>query len=117
LAGCFLKLYLLVRDPLAGWLTACCIVGTCHEFASFLFLYGLAVAGVHDGYVLTKSISRSPVGGSLLNQCLQKSLEKQGTVIRPRQTFNRAEKKGFPGEFDVSFSAVVALVLGGVCCP
>eukprot|EP00775_Hariotina_reticulata_P005728 gene5728-5968_t len=59
------------------------------------------IAGVHDGYVLTKSISRSPVGGRLLNQCLQKSLEKQGTVIRPRQTFTRVEKKGCPGEFDV----------------
>lgn len=61
-----------------------------------------AVAGVHDGYVLTKSISRSPVGGYLLNMCLQKALEAKGAQLRPRQTFKRAEKKGFPGEFDVS---------------
>lgn len=55
------------------------------------------VAGVHDGYVLTKSISRSPVGGKLLNSCLQKSLEARGIQVKPRQTFKRVEKK--PGEF------------------
>lgn len=59
-----------------------------------------AVAGVHDGYVLTKSISRSPVAGKLLNTCLQKSLEAKGIQIKPRQTFKRVEKK--PGEFVVS---------------
>lgn len=59
------------------------------------------VAGVHDGYVLTKSVSRSPVGGRLLNSCLQKAMEARGSQLRPRQTFKRVEKKGFPGEFDV----------------
>jgi hypothetical protein len=34
-----------------------------------------AVAGVHDGYVLTKSVSRSPIGGRLLNSCLQKDAQ------------------------------------------
>jgi hypothetical protein len=58
-----------------------------------------AVAGVHDGYVLTKSISRSPVGGKLLNTCLQNSLQARNIQIRPRQTFKRVEKK--PGEFVV----------------
>jgi actin-related protein len=33
-----------------------------------------AVAVVHNGYVLTKSVSRSPIGGRLLNSCLQKTL-------------------------------------------
>jgi len=61
-----------------------------------------AVAGVHDGYVLTKSISRSPVGGKLLNSCLQKSLEARGIQVKPRQTFKRVEKK--PGEFVVRSS-------------
>ncbi|KAF8055322.1 ARP4 [Scenedesmus sp. PABB004] len=59
------------------------------------------VAGVHDGYVLTKSISRSPVGGRLLNSCLRAALEARGVVLRPRQTFKRVEKKGAPGEYDV----------------
>jgi hypothetical protein len=57
---------------------------------------------VHDGYVLTKSVSRSPIGGRLLNSCLQKAMEARGNQLRPRQTFTRVEKKGFPGEFDVS---------------
>lgn len=55
---------------------------------------------MHDGYVLTKSISRSPVGGKLLNTCLQKALEARGINIKPRQTFKRVEKK--PGEYVVS---------------
>lgn len=59
------------------------------------------VSAVHDGYVLTKSLARSPVGGRLLNTCLQAALEERGATIRPRQTFRRVEKKGFPGEFDV----------------
>eukprot|EP00879_Flechtneria_rotunda_P015088 GHRR01015768.1.p1 GENE.GHRR01015768.1~~GHRR01015768.1.p1 ORF type:complete len:296 (+),score=87.04 GHRR01015768.1:334-1221(+) len=59
------------------------------------------VAGVHDGYVLTKSIIRSPVGGKLLNTCLHKALEAKGIQIRARQTFKRVEKKGVVGEFDV----------------
>lgn len=55
---------------------------------------------MHDGYVLTKSISRSPVGGKLLNSCLHKALEARGIAVKPRQTFKRVEKK--PGEFVVS---------------
>lgn len=61
----------------------------------------MPVSGVHDGYVLTKSIRRSPVGGRLLNRCLRAALEARGVALRPRQTFKRAEKKGFPGEFEV----------------
>lgn len=63
-----------------------------------------AVAGVHDGYVLTKSISRSPVGGKLLNICLQKALEARGIQVKPRQTFKRVERK--PGEFVVSLGSL-----------
>lgn len=59
------------------------------------------MAGVHDGYVLTKSVCMSPVGGRLLNTCLQKALESKGIQFRPRQTFKRVEKKGTVGEFQV----------------
>jgi actin-like protein 6A len=37
---------------------------------------------VHDGYVLTKSINRSPVGGRLLTTCLLKALEGRGVQVR-----------------------------------
>jgi hypothetical protein len=68
---------------------------------------------VHDGYVLTKSVSRSPVGGRLLNSCLQKAVEARGCQLKPRQTFKRVEKKGFPGEFDVSHSHIMFLTFYG----
>jgi hypothetical protein len=73
-----------------------------HDTPFTLLRFVTAVAGVHDGYVLTKSVSRSPIGGRLLNSCLQKAMEARGNQLRPRQTFTRVEKKGFPGEFDVS---------------
>eukprot|EP00878_Enallax_costatus_P008234 GHUV01008608.1.p1 GENE.GHUV01008608.1~~GHUV01008608.1.p1 ORF type:complete len:383 (+),score=71.29 GHUV01008608.1:747-1895(+) len=63
--------------------------------------HGTTVAGVHDGYVLSKSVCLSPVGGRLLNTCLQKVLEAKGAHLRPRQTFKRIERKGFQGEFEV----------------
>jgi Actin len=54
------------------------------------------VAAVHDGYVLTKSVSRSPVGGRLLNDAMRCALgelmAKEGSgaaQLRPRNTFKR----------------------------
>ena len=34
-----------------------------------------AVAAVHDGYVLRKSVHSSPMGGRLLSQCMQVRIE------------------------------------------
>lgn len=60
------------------------------------------MAAVHDGYVLNKSIVRTPVAGHLLNLCLQQSLESKGTTIRPRYEFRRVETA--PGNFTVEYT-------------
>eukprot|EP00271_Cylindrocystis_brebissonii_P008904 TRINITY_DN23429_c0_g1_i1.p1 TRINITY_DN23429_c0_g1~~TRINITY_DN23429_c0_g1_i1.p1 ORF type:complete len:292 (-),score=47.62 TRINITY_DN23429_c0_g1_i1:617-1450(-) len=49
------------------------------------------VCAVHDGYVLQKSIVRSPIGGDLLTEMLLKSLESRGVKVRPRYSFRRKE--------------------------
>ncbi|XWS52461.1 hypothetical protein CRYUN_Cryun11dG0072500 [Craigia yunnanensis] len=49
------------------------------------------VAPVHDGYVLQKAVSSSPIGGEFLTDCLMKSLESKGIVIKPRYSFKRKE--------------------------
>ncbi|OMO49711.1 Actin-related protein [Corchorus olitorius] len=62
------------------------------------------VAPVHDGYVLQKAVSTSPVGGEFLTDCLMKSLESKGIVIKPRYSFKRKEIQ--PGVFqtvDIDF--------------
>ncbi|KAF0924538.1 hypothetical protein E2562_010178 [Oryza meyeriana var. granulata] len=56
------------------------------------------VAAVHDGYVLQKSVATSPIGGEFLTDCMMKSLESKGVVIRPRYSF---KKKESPGEYKV----------------
>ncbi|KAK8619898.1 hypothetical protein V6N13_066396 [Hibiscus sabdariffa] len=38
------------------------------------------VAPVHDGYVLQKAVSSSPIGGEFLTDCLMRSLERKGIV-------------------------------------
>ncbi|KAE8710612.1 Actin-related protein 4 [Hibiscus syriacus] len=55
------------------------------------------VAPVHDGYVLQKAVSSSPIGGEFLTYCLMKSLESKGIVIKPRYSFKRKEIQ--PGVF------------------
>ncbi|OIW18835.1 hypothetical protein TanjilG_25278 [Lupinus angustifolius] len=55
------------------------------------------VVPVHDGYVLQKAVATSPIGGELLTDCLIKSLESKGIVIKPRYSFRRKEIR--PGEF------------------
>ncbi|CAN1241760.1 Actin-related protein 4, partial [Linum perenne] len=62
------------------------------------------VAPVHDGYVLQKAVTSCPIGGDFLSDCLLKSLESKGVVIKPRYSFKRKETR--PGEFqavDVDF--------------
>uniref|UniRef100_A0A803MIA2 Actin-related protein 4 n=1 Tax=Chenopodium quinoa TaxID=63459 RepID=A0A803MIA2_CHEQI len=55
------------------------------------------VAPVHDGYVLQKAVLTSPIGGEFLTDCLTKSLESKGIIIKPRYSFKRKEIR--PGEF------------------
>mmetsp|Transcript_28703 Transcript_28703/g.39659 ORF Transcript_28703/g.39659 Transcript_28703/m.39659 type:complete len:444 (+) Transcript_28703:220-1551(+) len=50
---------------------------------------GTCVTAVHDGYALTKSSIRSPLGGELLTSLMLASLEGQGTAIKPRYSFTR----------------------------
>ncbi|KAH9312208.1 hypothetical protein KI387_027243, partial [Taxus chinensis] len=62
------------------------------------------VAAVHDGYVLQKAVVSSPIGGEFLTNCLMKSLESKGIMLRPRYSFKRKEVRS--GEFqtiDVDF--------------
>ncbi|CAL0324347.1 unnamed protein product [Lupinus luteus] len=55
------------------------------------------VVPVHDGYVLQKAVATTPIGGEFLTDCLMKSLESKGIVIKPRYSFRRKEIR--PGEF------------------
>ncbi|GAY58093.1 hypothetical protein CUMW_184420 [Citrus unshiu] len=57
------------------------------------------VAPVHDGYVLQKGVTTSPIGGEFLTNCLMKSLESKGITIKPRYSFKRKENR--PGEFQI----------------
>lgn len=67
---------------------------------SALFLN--AVAAVHDGYVLNKSITRLPIGGAQLTTLLRQSIESKGTVINPRYAFKRIDKGG--GRFETEYT-------------
>ncbi|CAD5164519.1 unnamed protein product [Musa acuminata subsp. malaccensis] len=58
------------------------------------------IAAVHDGYVLQKAVSTSPIGGEFLTDCMMKSLESKGVMIKPRYSFKRKEIR--PGEFQVT---------------
>ncbi|KAL3575137.1 hypothetical protein D5086_023238 [Populus alba] len=55
------------------------------------------IAPVHDGYVIQKAVAFSPIGGELLTDCLMKSLESKGVMIKPRYSFKRKEIQ--PGVF------------------
>ncbi|XP_044984417.1 actin-related protein 4-like isoform X3 [Hordeum vulgare subsp. vulgare] len=57
------------------------------------------VSAVHDGYVLQKSVATSPIGGEFLTDCMMKSLESKGVVIRPRYSFKK--KEASPGDYKV----------------
>lgn len=57
------------------------------------------VAAVHDGYVLQKAVSTSPIGGEFLTDCMMKSLESKGIVIKPRYSFKKKEIS--PGDYKI----------------
>jgi len=77
-----------------------------------------AVCAVHDGYVLQKSITRSPLGGSLLTKCMLKAAEsimaEKNFTIRPRYSIKRVERQ--PGVFEVCrcllYDVCVSTILG-----
>lgn len=48
-----------------------------------------AAAAVHDGFVLQKSVVRTPLAGKLLSECMLKSIESRGTTVH---TFYEVEK-------------------------
>eukprot|EP01097_Dermamoeba_algensis_P006264 TRINITY_DN3923_c0_g1_i1.p1 TRINITY_DN3923_c0_g1~~TRINITY_DN3923_c0_g1_i1.p1 ORF type:complete len:282 (-),score=51.61 TRINITY_DN3923_c0_g1_i1:758-1579(-) len=52
---------------------------------------GTTVVPVHDGYAITKSITKNPVGGELITQELSKELEKKGVVIKPSYKIAKTE--------------------------
>eukprot|EP00198_Chlamydomonas_reinhardtii_P007333 XP_001696669.1 actin-related protein [Chlamydomonas reinhardtii] len=56
-------------------------------------------AAVQDGYVLQKTVSRTPLAGQLLNQAAQAVADVKYAKLRPRFSFKRQEVK--PGEFQV----------------
>ncbi|XP_019189770.1 PREDICTED: actin-related protein 4-like [Ipomoea nil] len=57
------------------------------------------IAPVHDGYVLQRAVTTSPIGGEVLTEALMRSLEQKGIVIKPRYSFRRKEIR--PGEFQM----------------
>ena len=57
------------------------------------------MAAVHDGYVLQKSCTRTPVGGALLTRCTLQAVQAKGVKVEPRYAFKRLEKA--PGQFEV----------------
>ena len=63
------------------------------------------MAAVHDGYVLKKSIIRSPLAGHLLTRCMQTAIEAKGTTVHPRYAFRRTETA--PGKFAVDLDAKI----------
>jgi actin-like protein 6A len=60
-------------------------------------LHAHAVAAVHDGYVLNASIMCSLLGGRLLNECLQASLESKGVKLHPWYLYGQAHKASGAG--------------------
>lgn len=61
------------------------------------------MAAVHDGYVLQKSIVRSPLGGKLLSQCMAQSITSKGAEIQPNYSFKRVETSA--GQYQVPLTA------------
>ena len=55
---------------------------------------GSVVTAVHDGYYLSQSVMRNPIGGEVMTGCMEASLKKQGSVIRPVYAFKRKARNG-----------------------
>lgn len=64
---------------------------------------GTTITAVHDGFALTKSTVRSPLGGALLSRAMAASVKARGAEIRPRFSFTRIEKT--PGNWLVEDKA------------
>ena len=50
---------------------------------------GTTVTAVHDGYCLTQSIMRSPLGGDMMTSCMGRALEKENVKVRPIYEFKK----------------------------
>ncbi|KAG2486149.1 hypothetical protein HYH03_015113 [Edaphochlamys debaryana] len=57
-------------------------------------------AAVQDGYVLQKTVSRTPLAGQLLDTAAQAVADAKYSPLRPRYSFRRTEVK--PGEFQLT---------------
>ncbi|KXZ54015.1 ARP5 protein [Gonium pectorale] len=57
-------------------------------------------AAVQDGYVLQKTVTRTPLAGQILNSAAQAVADAKYTPLRARCSFTRQEVK--PGEFQVT---------------
>ena len=60
-----------------------------HDVGLIILLLFCAVAAVHDGYLLTKSIVKGPIGSQLLSKCMLQSAQAKGTTVRPAYSFKR----------------------------
>ncbi|GJP43367.1 hypothetical protein CLOM_g2840 [Closterium sp. NIES-68] len=73
---------------------------SCGKATSLVVDSGFAsttVAAVHDGYVLQKSLRRSPVAGDAITEFLLRSVGRQ--KVRPRYSFKRVLTQ--PGQFEL----------------
>eukprot|EP00210_Caulerpa_lentillifera_P004784 g4567.t1 len=51
---------------------------------------GSTISAVYDGYLLKKSVRWSAIGGKLLTECMKRSVDPEGTRIRPRYEVKRS---------------------------
>ena len=83
--------------------------------------FGFAVSAVHDGFLLKKSIIRSPIAGQYLTKCMQHAIEDKKVKVRPRYSFKRVEneKTGAVTVKDVNCSNITdsfrAYHVGAIC--
>mmetsp|Transcript_14127 Transcript_14127/g.38206 ORF Transcript_14127/g.38206 Transcript_14127/m.38206 type:complete len:438 (+) Transcript_14127:3436-4749(+) len=68
--------------------------------------YEITATAVHDGYLLSKTLAKSPVGGHLLNLAMQKAVECKGIQFKPRFSFKRFENS--QGKLEVQDLPVAA---------
>ncbi|KAK7251027.1 hypothetical protein RIF29_33889 [Crotalaria pallida] len=97
------NVFLICELVLGGNLTEC---STTYEFVIVVErcylrdLSNIVIVSVCS-YILfclyEKAMATSPIGGEFLTECLMKSLESKGIVIKPRYSFRRKEIR--PGEF------------------
>ena len=59
------------------------------------------MAAVQDGYLLSKSVTRSQLGGQALSRCILAGVKARGAVVRPRFAFKRTEKTPGGGDFSI----------------